>query len=373
LENMDRMLTDAELESLPLPPFPTDVAPQIVFPALLGTAEYQEFRRRFQDYPKTSLTQLNFRALLYMMLRGLKPRFAVEIGTLFAGTAEIFARALSANGSGAFLTIDPFGAERAPGIIAGWPEGWRKVTEFRPVNSMEMFMALEQARELAAAGGAPARPDFVFIDGNHEHEFALFDLLSAARCLQPGGVIILDNYYDYGVLHAARKFEAENPTWATVQFSPHPSFGTFFDAQQLDALYRIYVAPPFFSVAPFPVSFHSRTNEADGVSGFNLLLARPSPRGRLSYKVYLRTIPFEHHLGKGTPEEMGVSGHVEVAAGQTVIAAVLPLPLSTQTSRHETHRRIEIDLLFEGDGILQLQNEPEPRLFSRAPSKEVAS
>ena len=45
--------------------------------------------------------------------------------------------------------------------------------------------------------------ELIFIDGNHEYEFALFDLQAAARRLAPEGFVLLDNVSQPGPFFAA--------------------------------------------------------------------------------------------------------------------------------------------------------------------------
>ena len=347
-----------QMADLPVPVFPTGTGTADLIAALPGAAQFAGLIEHFTDYPEKSFTFPPFRALLYAMIRALRPRWAVEIGSLFAGTSEIFASAITGNGEGRFTTIDPFGADRVPGIVATWPQPWQSCTDFRTINSMQLFMSLENQ---------PERPDIVFIDGNHEYEYALFDLLNSARYLARGGVIILDNYYDHGVRQAGQKFEADNPAWKAVKFAAHPAFGTNFHALQLDGLYRIYVAPKVVSIGAQPRG-QKRAIEADGIQGLDFTLAEPSPGGRLFYKVYLRTIPYDFHLGVGEMEEMAVSGEIDVAAGATEAHVALPVPLATLKPREGIHRRCEVNLLFEsrvpGQPLL-LTDEPALRLFER--------
>ena len=77
------------------------------------------------------------RAVLFSLIRMHRPQVVAEIGTLYAGTTEIMARALWENGAGIVYTTDPFGAERCPEIIATWPAELREVTRFYPLSSMD--------------------------------------------------------------------------------------------------------------------------------------------------------------------------------------------------------------------------------------------
>ena len=56
-------------------------------------------------------------------------------------------------------------------------------------------------------------PGVVFVDGNHDYEFALFDIGRAAKYMSHGGFIFVDNIAQPGPFLAARDFLAVNPGW----------------------------------------------------------------------------------------------------------------------------------------------------------------
>src|SRR5262249_38378227 len=133
--------------------------------------------------------------------------FALEIGTHRVGTTEVLARALWETGAGHLDTIDPYEGEQCPGLIAALPEPLRERITFHAVSSAEHF-------DLAIARGVPY--DFVLVDGSHEFEFALFDLLCAARLMRPGGLVVLDNIDQAGPRFATKVFLDGNPEWRDV-------------------------------------------------------------------------------------------------------------------------------------------------------------
>ena len=61
------------------------------------------------------------RAFLYQTVKAMQARFVIEIGTYYAGTTEVLARAMHANGAGHVMTIDPYGGQRVPAILEAWP------------------------------------------------------------------------------------------------------------------------------------------------------------------------------------------------------------------------------------------------------------
>ena len=110
----------------------------------------------FYQYPPRSLMDPDERALLYCLIRAIKPENVVEIGTYFAGTTEVLARAVWENGVGCVYSVDPYGAGRVSQAMTGWPEPLRAITTCSFDNSMSFLTQLLQA----------ATPiDFILIDG----------------------------------------------------------------------------------------------------------------------------------------------------------------------------------------------------------------
>ena len=113
---------------------------------LPGAPNYQQAVEFFTDYPERSLTTAGSRAFLYQLVKALRPRFVLEIGTYYAGATEVLARALWANKFGQLLTIDPHGADRVPTILERWPQELRDVATYAPTDSMGIFTRFESMR-----------------------------------------------------------------------------------------------------------------------------------------------------------------------------------------------------------------------------------
>lgn len=75
----------------------------------------------YRNYPTRSLQSDEARAFLHHLIVMRRPERALELGTYEAGTAEVMARALWETAHGHLETIDPFGGERCPPIIAAFP------------------------------------------------------------------------------------------------------------------------------------------------------------------------------------------------------------------------------------------------------------
>ena len=141
---------------------------------------------------------------------------------------------------------------------------------------------------------------------------------------------------------------------------------------RLDALYRFYVAPSSISVGNRPAEFFSGNLQTDGVRGFRLELAEPSPGGRLYYQIYLRIYPWDLHLGVGDIEELSANGSICVEAGVKHAVVPLSVPLITPRPMEGYNRRVDIALLFEGDLPPEdAGHRPPPLLLASEPTYDL--
>jgi len=223
------------------------------------------------------------RAVLFSLIRMHRPQVVAEIGTLYAGTTEIMARALWENGTGIVYTTDPFGAERCPGIIATWPTDLREITRFYPLSSMDFFLELERQKVAL---------DMVLVEGNHDYEFASFDLLMAARPLRPGGIVVMDNAEQSGPFKAASTFIDRNPAWREVGdalASSDPAKP--FDAARASlpgTSFIVLQAPDHLPIGAGPHSWGQMSTKASTLEGFSIELPPQATAGTLHYQAILR-------------------------------------------------------------------------------------
>jgi predicted O-methyltransferase YrrM len=249
----------------------------------MATPAYAAAAAYFATYPRLSLMSHHARAVLFALIRMHRPQVVAEIGTLYAGTTEVLARALWENGEGILHTTDPFGAERCPEIIATWPAELRQITRFYPLSSMDFFLELERQKSVL---------DMVLVDGNHDYEFALFDLLMAARLLRPGGIVVMDNAEQSGPFHAARTFLAANPSWvelgnAVAAYDPSAPFKQP-RASLPGTTFLLLQAPAQLSIGPGPHSLGQVQTNVPMLAGFSLDLAAQATVGTLHYQAILR-------------------------------------------------------------------------------------
>jgi predicted O-methyltransferase YrrM len=249
---------------------------------LLASENFAAIEQQFRDYPPDSFVSSTERAFLFCLIRAMKPQAVAEIGTAYCGTAELIARALWENGAGLLCTTDPFRGGHAPPIIGTWPEPLREVTRFYPLSSMDFFIVLSEAKTSL---------DIAFIDGNHDFEFAYFDVLMAARLLRPGGVMVIDNSNQIGPYYAAAQFLRDNPDWvelgdAVAGLGVSGPFSTPRSSlPKSDCL--ILKAPDAYSIGHVPRTT-GQIKSAPRVAGFSLRIRTREFRGAIHYRATLR-------------------------------------------------------------------------------------
>jgi predicted O-methyltransferase YrrM len=308
------------------------------------SSAYSEILAYFANYPPRSLMSDHSRATLFTLIRMLRPKVVVEVGTLLAGTTEVMARALWENAKGTIYTTDPLGAERCPAIIGSWPQELRDKTHFRPLNSMDFFFELERKHVMA---------DMVLVDGNHDFEFALFDLQMAARLLRPGGIIVMDNAEQSGPFQAARMFMAGQPTWrelggAIASFDPSKPFDAS-RASLPDTSFIVLQAPDCLPIGVGPHSWGQTITKSSFLEGFSLDLVAQVTAGTLSYQAILRSFT---HASTDVPEIKTVgSFRIDLTGPSTTLTHKFEAPLrSDMQSRYDDAEfTVEIDLSWQAD------------------------
>jgi predicted O-methyltransferase YrrM len=262
--------------------------------AWFRSADYALESAYFEGYPPDALLDTTAKCFIYHCIRAMQPKVVVEIGTYKAGTSELIARALWENGDGKLFTTDPLGGDEQLETIASWPIELRPHVQFLAMNSMEFFLALEDT------GG---KIDVAFIDGNHDFEFALFDIQMAARNIQRSGIILIDNVEQSGVTFAAFDFLQRNPDWNVIgrdfrtqlERSGSP-FERKSDRSFADGAWTLAVlgAPGSYSATSTnPFTTRNQKVDASVVTGFVL---HPAPRAthhcdRFHWEVLYSTFP----------------------------------------------------------------------------------
>jgi predicted O-methyltransferase YrrM len=130
-----------------------------------------------------ALLLLPERLLLYALVRGLRPRRALEIGTRFGGSAAIVCAALddlhqeSPDHDGRLVCVDA-----APDIPAAL---WTTIAHRTSVVRGHSPAVLPEARAVAAG-----EFDFIFVDGDHRADGVTHDLAGVLAVAAPGATIL---------------------------------------------------------------------------------------------------------------------------------------------------------------------------------------
>jgi len=290
--------TPVQDQPLSVPPsvaftFRTDSAPDFSADVLDGPnlvariIEHAQFRKIvdfFADNPSAqrSLMSANAQALLYCLIRILKPSDVIEIGIYHCGTSEAICRALAANGCGVLHAVEPFTATLAREIVRQWPNGIDRFIKIYDETSMQFFMRAEERN---------IKPSIVFIDGDHSVEFAHFDISVSARILNPSGFILIDNVAQPGPFLASKDFLAANPSW-TVETSQLPPILKGYDRSRATVVgtdFAVLRAPPYHVVDGRPRSFGPVKWSSKFLTGVTLTFATPTNEdGVVSAQIILR-------------------------------------------------------------------------------------
>jgi predicted O-methyltransferase YrrM len=316
----------------------------------------------FRGYPANSLLSDSSRVLLYHLIIALRPNAVLEIGTYLAGTSEVLARALWEAGCGTLDTIDPYGGKAFADVVRDWSEELRQRVTFHPVDSAIFF------HEIIRHGRSF---DLIFIDGNHEFEFAYFDLLCASRVLRPGGVVVLDNVDQPGPKFASHLFLERNPEWVDIGGAVHdldlqnplkPSRTAF-----PDTAFYVLQAPPGYVVSALPRSFGSLRCDRADVERVEVELCGAAA-GTVHLQVFART------FGPAIPEELQTAESfpirvsLEDCSAPVVFDLRKPLRSALVADAEEAalERRVEIILAFTSD-------DPAQRLALKVPPRHYSA
>jgi predicted O-methyltransferase YrrM len=324
-------------------------APGDPVPAILNAPEFPRTTRYFGSAPSVTRSLLTDRsqALLYTLIRNLRPEHVVEIGTYKGGTAECLSRALDANGFGTLHTVSPFDVKRFGPIFSQWPEKLRRRTRYHAIDSMMFFMETDREH---------IRPGIVLVDGNHDYEFAKFDIQAAARRLTPGGFILIDNVSQAGPFWAAAEFLAANPAWVDcgARFVAPDKTRAFDDNRTRVAETDFYIlrAPLAYAVGQIPRTFGALPWNERPVTGLRIASSGRPPKGMLHVECILRCFSemrIDELVGR-------TSRLVDGGAMEWDIAFDKPIVSQGTFDRYA----VEPWLIWAGDGPMLLAAEPAP-------------
>jgi predicted O-methyltransferase YrrM len=282
-------------------------------PQIVRAPEFAETKRYFRDAPSATRSLLNesSQALLYTVIRNQQPDHVVEIGTYKGGTSETLCRALQANGRGILHTLTPFDAELFVANRQWWPSELQGIVQYYPMTSMEFFITGD-AQKLAF--------DLVLVDGNHDYEFASFDIRAAARRLTRGGFIFIDNVSQAGPFLAATEFLEANPDWIDCGIRPlSATCERAFDRNRSNVPltdFFIFHAPRYYAAGARPRSLGEIGWTDAPVRGLRLSLAGRQSAGTLRAQCILRAFSnarIDELIGEAVQPIDGDSAEIEFA------------------------------------------------------------
>jgi len=209
-------------------PDPFSLHPQLL-------AEILRHAKPLGHREEPSTLNLGFGFLYYSLVRMLRPRHVVVIGSGYGFSVVCLALGLKDNGDGAVSFVDPsyslfrHGPLRTVGGASNWddPQGVRAhfarfgvadlVTHFK-MTSAEFFGRYP-------AAGLPDI-DLAFIDGNHSYEDVRHDFLAALGCMRRNAYMLLHDTNIYvrefvghaGVKRRLKVVERERDRFQVVDF-----------------------------------------------------------------------------------------------------------------------------------------------------------
>jgi hypothetical protein len=319
-------------------------------PAILAAPEYQRAVAILAEAPtaKRSLLSTATQAIAYALIRNARPAHVFEIGTYHGGTTEVMARALLANGSGALHTVGPFDEATFTPVFATWHPDLQRILRYYPSDSMAFYMGTE-AQDIRAG--------LVLVDGNHDYEYAAFDIFSAARQLTPGGFIIVDNVAQAGPFFAVRDFLAQHPGW--IDCGPNPvdwDRGKSFDTERCripntDA--AVLRAPTHRLITDRPSTSGQASWRSAQVRGLTLILAGRPTSGRLFVQCVLRGFAIDRIVELVTEASVDVQVDADLKNHLTI---VFDKPATVEMGL--LHYTVEAWLIWTGSEPLRLAGSP---------------
>jgi predicted O-methyltransferase YrrM len=124
--------------------------------------------------------------LLYSLVRKIKPLQTVEIGMANGLSTYFMAQALSENGRGKHVAIDPYQKSDWNNVGVG-------LLRLASLNQSVQLLELPSHQALPMLEGQGVRAQVVFVDGSHLFDYVMTDFVCADRILDVGGVIAFDD------------------------------------------------------------------------------------------------------------------------------------------------------------------------------------
>ncbi|MDH3668102.1 MAG: class I SAM-dependent methyltransferase [Paracoccaceae bacterium] len=173
------------------------------------------------------------RRALYRLVRHFQPKSVLEFGTHLGMSTYYLAQALARNGAGRITTVDIID-------VNGDGGAWRQAGLKMPPAEIAKALGLSGHVEFVAEpstefmAGQQDTYDLIFLDGDHAASAVYREVAWALGRLNPGGQIILHDYFPNGTrlfpdlqvvqgpYLAFDRLSRENPSIGIVPFSPLP-------------------------------------------------------------------------------------------------------------------------------------------------------
>jgi len=241
--------------------------------------------------------------------------------------------------------VDPYRSEYIAAILRRWPPALAAHARFHPCDSVQFFHQM---------GRSGIRPSLALIDGNHDYEFAAFDIESAARMLTGGGFLAVDNIAQPGPFLAVRDFLERHPGWtecggSTAGYDRSKAYDR--DRARIHNTDLIILrAPRQRTLSRRPWSPGQSRIARGPIHGIRLEIGAPRPTGTLHAQIILRGFGAQ-------PAEVFASASVEIDDAREAVSIRLASPLAL--AGDFTHFTVEPNLIWQGDQPLRLMRDPE--------------
>ena len=241
--------------------------------------------------------------------------------------------------------VDPFRSEYIAAIFQQWPRELAAHVSFHPRDSVQFFDELRRG---------DIRPALTLVDGNHDYEFAAFDIESAARALVPGGFIIVDNVALPGPFFAVRDFLARTPGFiecggATAGYDHSKAYDQS-RTRIPNTDFIVLRSPRARHIGSRPWSPGQHRTSQGTINGIRLALADASGPGTLHLQIVLRGFGAQ-------PAEVSATASLRLNHARDTVTVAFPSPLALEGAF--THFTVEPFLIWNGEKPLQLAQPPQ--------------
>ena len=315
---------------------------------------FRQLVDRFTGYPQGAGTPPHESAMLYALLEQLRPPWSLEIGSFFCHTTRIMAESIRDNRiDGKVITLDPFGQDRVPAILQSWPSALRVLVDYRPWNSMQYFLELET---LATPKGAESPLGLAFVDGHHNFEYALYDIIRAADHLRPGGAIVVDNLEQDGPKTAALQFLRWNPAWAffcqgkvlTTQDGA-ASTSAWVDEVDESVIWGVLLSPAGLQVAAQSTKLSKRDIPERSLSCLRFHVRHVSHPGSLLVNLSYYAVPYDFSITGVGIESTRNKRTISVTGNESLIDVTFAPAVALNATCQNVNVCYELELAFRSE------------------------